>query len=133
MKKIIVAFLAVLYLGMSSGMAMTIHFCRGKLAQIDFFSQAAVEAKKGCGKCTRKLNKKPPCCKDQYQFVKVDDAHKKAEVDASIIPFVVALAHTFFIPPVEAIDATRVATPIWRDPPPPHEPARQELYCIYRL
>lgn len=133
MKKIIVAFLAVLYLGMSSGMAMTIHFCRGKLAKIDFYSQASVEAKKGCGKCTRKMQKKPPCCKDQYQFVKVDDAHKKAEWEAICLPFLIALAQVFFIPPVEAVDATHVATPLWREPAPPNEPARQELYCIYRL
>lgn len=131
MKRIIVAMLAVLYLGMSSGMAMTIHFCRGKVAKVDFFP--AQEQKKGCGKCVRKTAKKPPCCKDQYQFVKVDDAHKKAEIDAPLIPFVVALVHSFFLPPVEPTNMSLVAVRLVADPSPPNRPDYSELYCIYRI
>ena len=48
MKKIIVAILAFLYLGVSSGVAMEIHYCMGKKAGVDLYNSNNQK----CSKCS---------------------------------------------------------------------------------
>ena len=51
MKKIAVAILAFLYFGVSSGVAMQIHYCMGKKAGVELYG----EVNDKCGKCGMKL------------------------------------------------------------------------------
>jgi len=71
MKKALSLFLAVIYLATSSGLALQVHHCMGK---VQSFSLVDSEHKK-CGKCGMKkgLN---ACCKDELKFVKLYDSHK---------------------------------------------------------
>ena len=75
MKKIIVAFLAILYMGSSSGIAMDIHFCMGKESGVEFYG--ADNSK--CNKCG--MTAKKGCCHDKHQFYKLKDAHKTVSND----------------------------------------------------
>ncbi|MEO7801829.1 MAG: hypothetical protein ABIR81_07510 [Ginsengibacter sp.] len=70
MKKLVTAIIAVLYLGLSSGFAVNVHYCMGKKAG------AEVEISKSgkCGKCG--MAAKPGCCQDQVTVVKINDSHK---------------------------------------------------------
>lgn len=61
----------MLYMTMSSGFAMQIHYCMGKKAGVDFYA----EENDKCGKCGMK-EKKAGCCSNDYKFYKLEDAHK---------------------------------------------------------
>jgi hypothetical protein len=69
MKKVAVAILALLYLTASSGIAMTIHYCMGKVSSVDLYSNS-----ERCGKCGMK--KANGCCEDKFKIIKLDDTHK---------------------------------------------------------
>ena len=77
MKKITVAILAIVYLGVTSGFAMTIHYCMGKVASVDM-----MHTSDKCGKCGMKTN--TGCCKDEFKIVKLEDSHKLISNDIKI-------------------------------------------------
>jgi hypothetical protein len=66
MKKILLSLLAVLYLGISSGIAMDIHYCMGKISQVKFYGKA----NSNCDKTGKKS-----CCSEKYKFYKLSTAH----------------------------------------------------------
>ncbi len=70
MKKIIVFILAVLYLGITTGAEVNIHYCMGKIADIKFDNNND----DACGKCGSKTAM--PCCGHQYKLIKLSDAHQ---------------------------------------------------------
>lgn len=78
MKKFIVAILAFLYLGVSSGIAMEIHYCMGKKAGVEFYGSDNEK----CGKCGM-TEKKSGCCNDEHKFYKLNDSHKNVSNDLS--------------------------------------------------
>lgn len=69
MKKFTVAILAFIYLGVSSGIAMNVHYCMGKISSIDL-----VHGKDKCGKCGMKSGGSG-CCKNEIKIVKLGDSH----------------------------------------------------------
>ena len=71
MKKAAIAIIAVLYFGVSSGIAMEIHYCMGKRSGMDFYG----EQKDKCGKCGMS-GKKAGCCNDEFKFLKINDSYK---------------------------------------------------------
>jgi hypothetical protein len=75
MKKIIVFILAFIYMGVTSGIAMDIHYCMGKKAGFDFYKSTNDK----CGKCGMKGKK--GCCKDDHKFYKLSDSHKNVSND----------------------------------------------------
>jgi len=80
MKKFSIAILAFIYLGVSSGIAMNVHYCMGKISSVDLMHNSDK-----CGKCGMKKGK-GGCCKDEFKIVKLNDAHKliSNEVNFSI-------------------------------------------------
>ena len=77
MKKLLVAILAIIYLGVSSGVAMTIHYCMGKVSSVELLNHSDK-----CGKCGMKSN--GGCCKDEFKIVKLNDSHKLISNDLTI-------------------------------------------------
>ena len=77
MKKITVAVLAIVYLAVSSGIAVTVHYCMGKIASVDMNHTSDK-----CGKCGMKTN--DGCCKDEFKIVKLEDSHKLISNDIKI-------------------------------------------------
>ncbi len=77
MKKLLVAILAIVYLGVSSGVAMTIHYCMGKVSSVELVTHSDK-----CGKCGMKSN--GGCCKDEFKIVKLSDSHKLISNDLTI-------------------------------------------------
>ena len=70
MKKLLVAILAIIYLGVSSGIAMNIHYCMGKLSSVDL-----IHNNEKCAKCGMKTGKNS-CCNEKFKIVKLTDSHK---------------------------------------------------------
>jgi hypothetical protein len=76
MKKIYIGVLAIIYMAVSSGIAVELHYCMGSKAGIDFFG--ATNEK--CGKCGM-TEKNTGCCHDEFKFYKLNDSHKTASND----------------------------------------------------
>lgn len=89
MKKFTIAILAVVYLTLSSGVAMSIHYCMG-----DSTSGGVMHKNDKCGKCGMKST--TGCCKDEFKIVKLNDSHKLICNDIKIgAP--ISVIHNFYI------------------------------------
>ncbi|MBA2613933.1 MAG: hypothetical protein H0U95_18365 [Bacteroidetes bacterium] len=95
MKKSSIIFLCVFYLFVSSGLAMNVHFCGGKLKNISFFQ----DDEKGC--CGSK-KKSMGCCKSHSLIYKIKDKHnsvnllKAPQVNSKLV-FLIPFQLTFNI------------------------------------
>ncbi|MES2431154.1 MAG: hypothetical protein V4556_09460 [Bacteroidota bacterium] len=90
MKKIIIAIIAVMYMGISSGVAMDIHYCMGEKSGVEFYG----EGDEKCSKCGMKSKK--GCCHDQHKFYKLNDSHKNVSNDISFKIDTVAVVTSFY-------------------------------------
>jgi len=81
-KKILLTILTFLYLLLSTGIAMEIHYCMGEKAGVDFFGKTSEK----CGKCGM-TEKKGGCCSDVHKFVKYENAFKHPNAYYAAIPF----------------------------------------------
>lgn len=92
MKKGLLSILTILYMTVSSGMAMEIHYCMGERTGAGLY----VSSNEKCGRCGMKA-KKGGCCNDEIKFLKLSDAHKN-----------VTNEHKFAAAPVAIADKTTV-------------------------
>lgn len=81
MQKFLVIFFSMLYLTVTSGITMNLHYCGGKLKTVSFFSNN----EKGC--CGSKKKSKG-CCKDKTKLIKVEENHKASKVTQASNPTV---------------------------------------------
>jgi hypothetical protein len=71
MKKILISVIAMFYLTVSSGLAMNIHYCMGKIASVTFGHEQDHNDGE-CSKCGMSKTENH-CCNDEIQFVKLTD------------------------------------------------------------
>lgn len=128
MKKVMLSILTIIYMTVSSGVAMDIHFCMGKRTGVDLYAQSNTT----CGRCGMK-EKKGGCCNDEHRFYKLSDAHKIVNnehkftfsfITHNILPAYPGSYPLFFNKPVISII-----------PSPPGDP-QLPLYishCIFRI
>ena len=75
MKKLLITFLAVFYLGVSSGATVHFHYCMGQY--IDWgFSNEKTDNAENCSNCGMSISKSEDCCKDNQLKFKVKDSLK---------------------------------------------------------
>lgn len=127
MKKAIVAILAILYLGVSSGIAMEIHYCMGKKSGIDLYGGENDK----CGKCGMK--EKKGCCNDEHRFFKLNDSHKNVSNELSFEAPVTVFSNQYvitdFLPAIDN-DGKKINN---HSPPPNNWPSACILNCVFRL
>jgi len=77
MKKLVVAILAILYMGVSTGATLHLHYCMGKLIGWDLGHKEG----DACGSCGMKkgLSENKGCCKDEHKQIKLDNDQKMVE------------------------------------------------------
>ncbi len=128
MKKIILAFVAILYMGISTGIAMEIHYCMGKKAGVEFYGTD----KDNCNKCGMKPNK-GGCCKDEHKFYKLQDAHKNVSNNIDYTSTGILLFNIFpnYNWPVAANSATKAV--LNNSPPDYARPHACIMHCVFRL
>ncbi|MFL5751842.1 MAG: HYC_CC_PP family protein [Bacteroidia bacterium] len=73
MKRITLIFILFFYLFSTTGIAVNIHYCGGRVSSVDFI----LKAKDSCPCGSKKVKKS--CCKDKKHFFKVKDSHKVAD------------------------------------------------------
>jgi hypothetical protein len=129
MKRFITILLAFLYITLTSGFTVNAHYCMGKLASVNFKSQADDV----CNMCS-KSGKKGKCCKDEYKYCKVDvSSHQVAKVQQSSEPSVKVLSLPVIIVPVPALIVTHLTTFNNHGPPDYDHTPLYIQYCTYLI
>ncbi|MBO9632391.1 MAG: hypothetical protein J7578_04690 [Chitinophagaceae bacterium] len=132
MKQLLVFILAFLYLASSAGATVHLHYCKGKLVDI----QVGDHDKKPCNGCaSKKENKcKKPCCKDEHRMVKLEKDHQKsAEGQFHFVQPVATIAAPFFeIASVYFLN-DEAELPFSHAPPLIHPIQLHLLHCNFRV
>jgi hypothetical protein len=129
MKRFITILLAFLYITLTSGFTVNAHYCMGKLASVNFKSQADDV----CNMCS-KSGKKGKCCKDEYKYCKVDvSSHQVAKVQQSSEPSVKVLSLPVIIVLVPALTVTHLTTFNNHGPPDYGNTPLYIQYCTYLI
>ncbi|HUS02120.1 MAG TPA: hypothetical protein VMY77_10360 [Chitinophagaceae bacterium] len=126
MKKITVAILAIIYLTVSSGVAMTIHYCMGKVASVDLMHPAGK-----CGKCGMKTT--GGCCKDEFKIVKLNDSHKLISNDINIYAPVAIIDNSKSIFDINVFSSRIKSDHKNHSPPGSPGTSLNILYCVFRI
>lgn len=81
MKKFILSIMIMIYIAISSGFAISLHYCKGELFEWKFGEQ-----KEMCSGCSTKT-----CCSDETHLIKLETDQKEIQKSStdSIIPFVI--------------------------------------------
>jgi hypothetical protein len=127
MKKFIVSILAFLYLGVSSGIAMEIHYCMGKKSGIDLYASSDEK----CGKCGMKA--KAGCCSDEHKFYKLNDSHKSVSNDLNFETPVVFISTVFPVFDFFLAKDSSEEKINNHSPPLYSRPSACILNCVFRL
>lgn len=133
MKKALAIIVAFMYLAITSGLVMQVHYCMGKKASSSL--QFGDTNDHGCKKCGME-NGKGKCCHDETSFIKLQDAHKQVSNDITIQPPSPVAAEPDLINPLVCCNAPETDNNT-SYPPPAHEsPQIHSLFllnCIFRL
>ncbi len=123
MRKIINILFAALYLFLTTGFTVTLHFCGGVVNNISFVRTYGDKDPCGCGKSACEN----PCCKDEVQTIKLSDTHKfEAKFNQNSFELIIALVHSENFLPNSYNNLNIVNTNSYTDSSPP------ELYLYNR-
>lgn len=112
MKKIIVAILAVLYLGVSSGATVSLHYCMGKLVSWDLSGDRGDK----CPDCGMKKNGKN-CCNEEHKLIKISDDQKASDIAYQIAQFSAVVNHYYPELPQLQVVSLALQNPLTHAPP----------------
>jgi hypothetical protein len=83
---------AIFYLTLSSGLAMNIHYCMGKISSITFGHEKD-HNDGSCNKCGMSKTENH-CCSDDVEFLKLTDSHQATDVQTCIETIAMSLPVT---------------------------------------
>jgi|SRR3954470_6538020 len=123
MKKVVAFIVAFLYLGLTTGLAVNIHYCMGEISQVQF------ETYNDNDLCKTKM----PCCGHDYHFVKVSDEHQQTSTDLNLnTP--VADSHSFILASDEISSSiVQHNTAKANSPPLLNDPGIYIQNCVFRI
>jgi len=126
MKRFLTTILALLYLGTSSGTSVHLHYCMGKLADLNLEHKES----KICSGCGMEKNDggDDGCCKDEHQF-------KKNSAEQKIVEsffYLVELIGTAVIPSYNELNDLQFSS-ITEENPISHAPPRSRPVAVYLL
>ena len=117
MKNALAAIIAILYISTSTGAAIHMHYCMGKLADWSLTKNTS----KTCGKCgmEKSAKKVNGCCTDQHKFFKNNADQKTGESTLPVLQSLVSLLPvSFFELPSVKISLVSLEYPVSHGPPP---------------
>ena len=132
MKRILLTFLALFYLGVSSGATVHLHYCMGELANWSLLKSDESKCE-FCG-MTKNATKKSSCCKDDVKQAKIDQSKKSAQLvyEFKQVPAVVPVSFKNYVNQL-ALSAQKTHTVFSNAPP---EKLRVPVFiqnCTYRI
>ncbi|MFY0254840.1 HYC_CC_PP family protein [Chitinophaga sp. 30R24] len=129
MKRFFAILFAVLYITLTSGVAVNVHYCMGKLASVEWQDTPADHCQK-CGKPAKGMD----CCKDEFKFCKVTESHQAAKVLQQGFNPGVDLQLPVRILNIPAAFTQQLIAGVYPHDPP--EPATTPIFlknCIFRI
>lgn len=132
MKKFLVIILAFVYLTVSSGATINMHYCMGKLMNWDLTNKQNTQSK--CGICGMEQSGHKGCCKDEHKVLQIDKDQKKSESafqSFSISSEAIAVNYTEL--PSIIISSILVENPVAHAPPRSGAVPIFMLNCNYRI
>lgn len=81
MKRLLISLIALIYFTVSSGMVMSVHYCMGKISDVQV--NQVPEERCICGMSKKETSSKG-CCKTEFKMVKLDDIHKASSASYDI-------------------------------------------------
>lgn len=131
MKKFVVFILAFVYLSLSVGATVHLHFCMDKLVSSGLWHDKDDK----CGKCgmEKSQEKDNGCCKDEHKQVKLETEHKGAVTYSlsELISF--ALPTPVFEVPVINLPTVTEQNPLSHAPPRSGDIAVYIRNCVFRI
>ena len=91
MKKILVAILLVAYTFAASGASVDLHYCMGRLIDLDF----DYASKKDCSNCGMPVKDKKGCCNNKQIQVKVDKDQEATYNNISLAKGLVSIVPSY--------------------------------------
>lgn len=128
MKKIYIGILAFVYMAVSSGVALELHYCMGDKAGMDLYGSSTGK----CGKCGM-AEKDTGCCHDEFKFYKLSDSHKTVSNDIifTAAEFVVVKDFSLYS---WQMPANIAAAAVNNNSPPIYtEPSACIMNCVFRI
>lgn len=121
MKRFFAILFAVLYTTLTSGFAINVHYCMGKLAGIDWH-QAPADKCQQCGKPSKGMD----CCKNEFKFCKVTESHQAAKALQQDFSMKIDMQLPVRILSVPALPVSKILT--GRDHPDPPNLATTAIF-----
>jgi hypothetical protein len=128
MKKIYIGILAIIYMAVSSGIAVELHYCMGSKAGIELFGSANEK----CGKCGM-TEKETGCCHDEFKFYKLSDSHKNVLNEISFTAAWVAIVSDYNIYNWQIPANTTLQAINNHSPPGYIKPDVCIINCVFRI
>ncbi|MFM7234157.1 MAG: HYC_CC_PP family protein [Flavobacteriales bacterium] len=118
MKRVVLLSVLIVYVLLTAGVQLHLHYCCGHLSDFHFISSSPCEHNSDQEKNDTCCGKKH-CCSYVHIDLKVDDSHQPSET-ARFIPVIIegAFAHSF---PILIHSASRCDTPPVKNAPPPDD------------
>lgn len=129
-----ICILAILYIGSSTGAVVHMHYCMGKLVDMDLWHGQKANH---CEKCGSKENSKScnkKCCKDVHKLVKLDKDQKTAESTFQFVALTsfVTSDHFYDLPQVQTATLTQ-EYPVTNAPPRSNKVQPYIILCTFRI
>ncbi len=126
MKKFLVLVLLTLYMGSATGATLRMHYCKGRLIEVQLTSGADGH----CAQCGAAAPM--DCCKSEHKTFKLDKDQQTAGNAPWVLPAaVVAIPPSIMAPSPSPLQGT-APRPI-SHAPPPGKVHPYLLYCIFRI
>ena len=124
MKKVFITILAIVYLATSSVAAVTMHYCMGKMYEVNFSDNNK------CNKCGMQHEK--GCCETKVKVLQAQDAHSLVSPEISFQPSFAILETTYPVYNTTfSVAVSHLTT--HNNSPPLSGTSLSILYCVFRL
>jgi hypothetical protein len=128
MKKIYTGILAFIYMAVSSGIALELHYCMGNMAGIELYGSSSDK----CGKCGMS-EKDTGCCHDEFKFYKISDSHKNVTNNIDLAAASVAVVTDYLVYNWQTTYNIANASVNNHSPPDYTKPEVCIMNCVFRI
>ncbi|MBK8520256.1 MAG: hypothetical protein WAT20_02535 [Ferruginibacter sp.] len=128
MKKIYIGILAFVYMAVSSGVALELHYCMGDKAGVDLYGTSSDT----CGKCGMS-EKDSGCCHDEFKFYKLSDSHKTVSNNIEFAASSIAIINDYPVYDWQLPNNTALTAVNNHSPPDYTKPDVCIMNCVFRI
>lgn len=124
MKRVSTIFLLALYLVVTSGIVLNIHYCMGEVSNIAI----ATDSKTSCSTCGMDND---GCCHDDVKLVKLSDSHQPSWIQDDLFQFSIPLvrSQSTSVPEIR----TKVKFYATHAHAPPLKESLNLFHCVFRI